>query len=50
MINLSNYLCTRPLASPPAKASTSSIDTKLKSPLIVCFKAEAATANSKASL
>ena len=29
--------------------STSSTETRLKSPFMVCFKAEAATANSKAS-
>ena len=29
--------------------NTSSTDTRLKSPLIVCFNAEAATANSNAS-
>ena len=37
------YLCTRPEASPPASVSTSFLDTRLKSPGIVCFSAEAAT-------
>ena len=40
--------CTRPEASPPARFSTSSADIRLKSPGMVCFKAEAATANSRA--
>ena len=44
-----SYRCTRPLALPPASDSTSSTDTRLKSPLIVCLSAEAATANSRAS-
>ena len=39
-----SYLCTRPDPSPPANFITSSIDTKLKSPSIECFKQEAATA------
>lgn len=39
-----DYLCTRPDPSPPANFITSSIDTKLKSPSIECFKQDAATA------
>lgn len=44
-----SYRCTRPFAEPPASARTSSVDTMLKSPGIVCLRAEAATANSSAS-
>ena len=47
---ITNYLCTRPDASPPAKVSTSLRVTKLKSPGIVCFNADAATPNSRAAL
>ena len=46
---LAAYLCTRPLASPWARASTSATVTRLKSPGIVCFKALAATANLNAA-
>ena len=42
------YLATRPDASPPISFSTSSTVTKLKSPFIVCFKHDAATAKSSA--
>ena len=44
------YLCTLPDPSPPARLSTSSLVTRLKSPGIVCLSAEAATANSSADL
>ena len=44
------YLCTLPEASPPARVSTSFLDTRLKSPGMVCFRADAATPNSKAAL
>lgn len=49
MVFQSRYLCTRPEPSPPAKASTSSRLTRLKSPSTVCLRQDAATANSKAS-
>jgi len=39
---------TRPLASPPINFSTLLILTKLASPLMVCFKQEAATEKFKA--
>ena len=45
-----DYLCTLPDPSPPARLSTSSLVTRLKSPGIVCLSAEAATANSSADL
>ena len=48
-VYLKTYLCTRPEPSPPARVSTSSLVTRLKSPGIVCFNAEAATANSRAA-
>ena len=38
------YLTTRPDAEPPINASTSLLVEKLKSPLMECFKQEAATA------
>lgn len=40
------YRCTRPEPSPPASFSTSETVTRLKSPSMECFRAEAATANS----
>ena len=43
------YRCTRPDASPAARRSTSSTDTRLKSPGIVCLRALAATANRRLS-
>ena len=43
------YLCTRPEPSPPASFSTSWTLTRLKSPSMECFSADAATANSMAS-
>ena len=42
------YLCTRPDASPPISFSASATDTRLKSPLIECFKQLAATAKLRA--
>ena len=42
------YRCTRPEPSPPASFSTSATVTRLKSPSMECFRAEAATANSMA--
>lgn len=42
------YRCTRPEPSPPASFSTSETVTRLKSPSMECFRAEAATANSMA--
>ncbi len=42
------YRFTLPEASPLANFSTSSFETKLKSPGMVCFNAEAATAKSNA--
>ena len=42
------YRCTRPDPSPPASFSTSATVTRLKSPSMECFNAEAATANSMA--
>src|SRR5262245_45525249 len=44
-----NYRCTRPLPSPAASRETSSTDTRLKSPGIVCLRAPAATAKRSAS-
>ena len=49
-VYLKTYLCTRPEPSPPARVSTSSLVTRLKSPGIVCLRADAATPNSRASL
>lgn len=43
-----NYLSTLPEPPPPASFSTSSAETRLKSPGIVCFRQDAATANSSA--
>ena len=45
-IDVRLYLWTRPLTSPPATDITSDSDTKLKSPCMVCARAEAATAKS----
>ena len=45
---LKYYLATRPEASPPINFSTSATVTRLASPLIVCFKQDAATAKSSA--
>ena len=44
-----NHRWIRPEPSPPARFSTSSAETMLKSPSMVCFRAEAAAANSTAS-
>ena len=43
------YLCTLPDPSPPASFSTSETLTRLKSPSMECFRADAATANSMAA-
>lgn len=43
------YRCTLPEPSPPASLLTSSTETKLQSPSMVCFRQLAATANSIAS-
>ena len=45
----SDQRSTRPEPLPPANFSTSSALTRLKSPGMVCFRQDAATANSKAS-
>ena len=42
------YLCTRPVPSPPMSFSTSETPTRLKSPMTLCFRQLAATANSSA--
>jgi len=43
------YLCTRPEPEPPLRLMTSSMLTRLKSPMIECLRQLAATANSSAS-
>ncbi len=43
-----NYLCTLPVPSPPMSFSTSQTPTRLKSPMTLCLRQLAATANSSA--
>jgi len=47
-INFIYYLATLPDESPPISFSTSATVAKFASPLIVCFKQDAATAKSNA--
>ena len=42
------YLCTLPVPSPPMSLVTSETPTRLKSPMMLCFRQLAATANSSA--
>ena len=43
-----NYLCTRPVPSPPMSLVMSEMPTRLKSPMTLCLRQLAATANSSA--
>ena len=44
-----SYRCTRPVPSPPIRRTTSATPTRLKSPMMECFRQDAATANARAS-
>ena len=48
MLMFSFYRCTLPVPSPPMSFVTSETETRLKSPMMLCFRQLVATANSSA--